>query len=643
MNKTEYLEAVTLLNLWADAYYNKDAPIVSDHEYDKLYIKVVKYEQTNDIDKNSPTQKVGGVANKDMVKMVHPTQMLSLGNVFDAEELKLWISKIPDVSYLVEPKYDGVSLNLIYRNGTLSAAITRGDGTTGEIVTANALAVKGIPKQLKEHVNGMLEIRGEVVMFKDVFAAINKEREELKLPQFANPRNAAAGSLRQLDPSVTASRELVFFAYAIGSNNLPNIKYQSDVLSYLKTLGFSIGLKPEVYSNYMGIINSIMLLQSSRETFPMMLDGAVVKINSLELQKKLGSTIKYPKWAIAYKFPADIVTTRLLDISYQVGRTGVITPVAVLHPVNIAGVIVSRATLHNLEEIKRKDLRIGDVITIIRSGDVIPKILSVVMEKRINNDKYIAINTCPCCSKAISNTNGILRCHNPNCVDIIKGKLIYAASRKVLNIDGLGDSIISELVNKKYVKNLIDIYNLTEEIFLSLDGISSKKTTNLLRAIDNSKRCEYWRFICSLNIDNVGEVAAKKIAIITNGDIFSVSKDTLLQLDGIGDEIANSYFDYVSNNREYIKTLIDIIQPVYVANNVSDKLKGMIFVITGKLSVPRDNLIAIINSNGGIVSTSLNKNTTYLIAGEDAGSKLTKAVSLNMPILSEEEFNKMLQ
>jgi len=649
MNRDEYKKAVEKLNLWAYHYYVLDDPIMTDEGYDKLYHEVVAYEEAHpdEILKNSPTQRVGDVVSEGFTKEPHLSRMWSLEDIFDAEGLQKWLEKTyrldSNVSFYCEPKYDGASLNLIYENGELLKGITRGDGSVGELITPNVKTIRSIPLTI-EH-KELIEIRGEVVIFKEEFEKINQERLKNGEPLFANPRNAAAGSLRQLDPAITASRNLVFLPYAVGVNNL-SYKLLSDLMEYVYRLGFR---KPPLRALAKGFdeIEAIYeQMKQERESYPMMLDGMVVKVNEIAAQIDMGYTVKVPRWAVAYKFPAVEKITTLKDIILQVGRTGVVTPVAVVEPTEIDGAVVERATLHNFDEIERMDIRIGDKVIILRSGDVIPKIVKVLTQERSGNEvKIERPKNCPVCGSELLEEEVLIKCQNLKCEARVVNSIIYFASKQCLNIDGLGNKIVEQLFTQGLVRSVVDLFSLTIEQLLELEGFKTKKAQNLLNAIESAKGCELWRFINALGIEHIGEVASKMIAEAFGLDYADAKEEQLVGIDGIGEEMAASYVEFMRVNFQTVKKLETILHPVAPekrAEAQENPFKGKTVVLTGTMSEPRPKIKEMLESLGAKVSGSVSKKTDYLIYGEDAGSKYDKAMSLGVTTLREDEMREML-
>ncbi len=648
MSEQEYKGAVKQLNEWAMAYYTMDAPLVTDDEYDRLYRDVKGYEakNPNTIEPNSPTQRVGGVVLDEFEKARHLEQMYSLEDIFDEQELGDWIGRVhktsTDAQFVCEPKFDGASLNLVYEGGLLVRAITRGDGVEGEMVLNNVKTIKSIPLAIS-HV-GLCEIRGEVVIYKEAFEKINFDRMAENQAVFANPRNAAAGSLRQLDPSVTAKRELVFYPYGIGKNDL-SVKTQKELSEFFKNENFLSPPRSYLCADESEILKAYEDLKEARDSLPMMLDGMVIKVNSFALQEELGFTVKFPRWAAAYKFPAVERQTKLLDVVFQVGRTGAVTPVAQLEPVDIDGVVVARATLHNFDEIHRKDFRIGDTVTVIRSGDVIPKVVMSLTHFRDGSERIIQKpSVCPVCNKELLDEEAIIRCQNLECPSRVVESIIHAAGKKALNIDGLGEQIVRLLFDKGIICSLIDLYALKESDFDGLEGFKEKKIGNILASIDSSKGCECWRFIVALGIDLIGEVAAKKLCENFGLSAFHQNEEAVSAIDGFGSEMVKSFLHFSSTNAEDIKKLIEILSPVQpIKKDIKESfVTGKIVVITGTLSRPRDAIKDILEAHGAKVTDSVTKKTDILVCGENAGSKLDKAKTLGTTVMSENELMEAL-
>ena len=648
MTKEEYEKNIEKLISWAKAYYVDDEPIASDEEYDKLARECLEFENKNPnlINPNSPNRRVGGAILKGFKKANHLSRMWSQEDVFNDKELEDWIKRASKVGenleFFCQPKFDGASLNLIYENGILKQAITRGDGEVGEDVTQNAMTIQSIPLEISE--KSLIEIRGEVVIKKSDFEAINIERLKKSEATFANPRNAAAGSLRQLDSSITSKRKLFFNAWGVGQNSL-NFEKTSVMMDYIFSLGFVKTPMQTLVKNINDIKKLYENMIKKRDTFPMLLDGMVIKIDDITTQQDLGFTQKFPRWSCAYKFPAVEKTTKLKDIILQVGRTGVVTPVAIVEPVLIEGAIIERATLHNFDEIQRLDLKIGDEIIIIRSGDVIPKITKVLKDRRDGNEKEILKPTiCPDCSSELLIEDIMIKCQNLDCPSRVVNSIIYFASKNCLNIDGLGDKIVELLVNEKKIFDILDLYSLKYEDLENLEGFKEKKINNLLNAIENSKNSELHRVLTALGIEHIGEVASKSICSKFGLDLVDVSFEDLISIDGIGEQMANSFLEFFRVNREFVLKLFYILKPkVTIKEEAKDNIfKNKTVVVTGTMSKSRDEIKIFLENLGAKVSSSVSKKTDFLIYGEDAGSKYDKAIELGVKILSEDEMNSIV-
>ncbi len=645
MTQQEYRKAVEILNQWAKEYYVQDAPTASDEEYDQLYHKIKHYEEKNpaEILDNSPTQRVGDFILEGFEKGEHKARMWSLDDVFNQEDLLKWIERVQkefrDLSFYCEPKFDGASLNLMYENGKLTKAITRGDGEIGEVITTNAKTINSIPLEIEY--KDPIEIRGEVVIYKSDFEAINKERGGRGESLFANPRNAASGSLRQLDPKITAKRKLIFSPWGIGANSLTH-KTSSEAMDFIYSLGFKSPPMRHVCKNAEEILDTYNEMIANRDTIPMMLDGMVIKLNSISQQQELGFTVKSPRWAVAYKFPAIEKITQLKAITFQVGRTGVITPVANVAPVNIEGVVVERATLHNFDEIERKGVMIGDFVSIIRSGDVIPKIIKPIIERRDGNEQTIErITHCPICNSHLLDEGALIKCQNLECKARVVNSIKHFASKNCMNIDGLGEKIVLQLFNEGKIKSIRDLYSLDLETLLSLEGFQEKKAQKLLDSLEKSKGIECWRVINALGIEHIGQVGAKLICKNFGTEIFTLSKENLLELDGFGEEMSESFWEFIQINEKKVRDLFHMLQPKSPEKKEADKdnyFFGKTVVITGTLSRPRDDFKKELEAMGAKVTGSVSKKTDYVLFGEEAGSKLEKAEKLGVATMNEEEY-----
>ena len=649
MKKEEYITAVEQLNLYAKHYYVLDDPITTDEVYDKLYHEVVDYEVKNlhDILPNSPTQRVGDMISEGFTKAKHLSRMWSLEDIFNNEELEKWLEKTykldKNISFYCEPKYDGASLDLVYENGQLLRGITRGDGSAGELITQNVKTIQSIPLTI-EH-KKLIEIRGEVVIFKNEFEEINKARMKEGEQLFANPRNAAAGSLRQLDSSITAARNLVFLPYGIGVNELPQ-KLLHDKMDYIYNLGFKKPPERAVCTTAKEIDSIYKQMMQDRESYSMMLDGMVIKVNEISSEIDMGYTVKVPRWAVAYKFPAVEKITKVKDIVLQVGRTGAVTPVAIVEPTDIDGVVVERATLHNFDEIERKDIRLHDNVIILRSGDVIPKIIKVLTHERNGSEKvYERPTNCPVCGSELLDEGVLLKCQNLECDARVVNSIMYFASKPCLNIDGLGVKIVESLFTSGMVKSVVDLFDLTLERLLTLEGFKEKKSQNLLNSIENAKGQELWRFINALGIEHIGEVASKTISEAFGFTFLDLTKEQIIACDGIGEEMAESLLEFVRVNRETIQKLQNLLQPQEPLKREEAKenpFKGKTAVLTGTMSQSRGVIKELLESLGAKISGSVSKKTDFLIYGEDAGSKYDKAMSLGVSCLDENELRSMI-
>ena len=648
MTYDAYKEKVKTLKKWAYAYYVEDNPIATDEEYDSLYHEVLDYENAHP-DKaldDSPTKRVGGVVRDEFTKAKHIKRMWSMEDVFSKEEVQEWLDRVEknigECDYFCEPKFDGASMNLLYDDGKLIRAITRGDGVVGEEVTDNVRTIRSVP--LAIDYTGLIEIRGEVVIRKDDFEKINEERLKEGETPFANPRNAAAGSLRQLDSSVTAKRRLVFYPWGIGENMLEQ-KRLSEKMEFVYSQGFLRPPYHEACKTIDNIETFYQFLISKRDKIPMMMDGMVIKVDEIEKQEELGYTVKFPKWMCAYKFPAVEKVTRIRAITLQVGRTGVITPVAEIEPVNIEGAMVSRATLHNFDEIERKDIRIGDHVIIIRSGDVIPKITKVLVERRTGDEIPVERPThCPTCGSELLDEGALIKCQNLACPDRVVNAIIHFAKKGCMDIDGLGAKIVEQLVKEGKIHDILDLYSLTYDDLADLEGFKEKKIKNLLNAIAATKGAPLHRLITAMGIEHIGEVASKSLALEFGLGIVDATYEEIVAIDGIGEEMANSLLEFMRVNREKVLKLFEVVQPTVEKKTEArdNPFKGKTVVLTGTMSESRGKIKEMLESLGAKVSGSVSKKTDFVIYGEDAGSKLTKAKSLGVVTLTEDEMRKML-
>ncbi len=659
-----YAELLELLARYDHEYYVLDAPSVPDSEYDKVFNELISLENFHPtlVTPDSPSQRVSGSAVNAFNSITHRQAMLSLNNVFEDDELMAFDKRIRDalgqdnIEYAVEPKFDGLAITLTYENGVFTQGATRGDGYTGEDVTHNLRTLRGIPKKLDcPNPPRLLEVRGEVFMFKRDFEKLNQSQLKKSEKLFANPRNAAAGSLRQLDAKVTATRPLSFFAYGLGAaDGVPTLTSHSMAMDYLASLKFPVSSERAVVKGLSGLLAYYQSIGNSRAQLPFDIDGVVYKVNAFNQQNELGYVSRAPRWAIAHKFPAQEALTLVEDITVQVGRTGAITPVARLKPVFVGGVTVTNATLHNEDEVRRKDIHIGDTVTVRRAGDVIPEVVNVVLERRPPNAQSFTMPTvCPECGSHIlrQKDEAIARCTGGLfCPAQRKQAIIHYASRRAMDIEGLGEKLVDQLVEANLVHHLADIYKLDLSTLSNLDRMATKSATNILDALESSKSTTLARFIYSLGMRNVGEATAKdlakhfgKLSAIMQADV-----EALLQVNDVGPVVAESIMNFFAeaHNQEVIKALLEagLTWPESDGKQVATgNFVGKTFVLTGTLPhLSRDSAKAMIEAVGGKVSGSVSKKTDYVIAGSDAGSKLDKAQELGLSILDEAAFTALL-
>ncbi len=639
-------------------YYVENAPVISDFEFDKLLKELERLESIYPefITDDSPTQRVGEQPIEGFESVEHKNPMLSLQNAYSFEELFDFDARvkkntgISSVEYVTELKIDGLSIALIYENGILVRGITRGDGKRGDDVTHNVRTIRSIPLRIDDI--RRVEVRGEVFLSKDAFERINREKELKGEPLFANPRNAAAGTMRLLDPKEVAKRGLDIFVYYIFVNDTEPFDTHYENLKFLKDLGFKINPNSRLNKDINEVVKFCKEWGLKREELDYDVDGIVVKVNDVNLQKKLGATSKFPKWAIAYKFPPEQVTTKVKDIIVQVGRTGAITPVAVLEPVEVAGSTVSRATLHNEDEIRRKDIRIGDWVWLVKSGDVIPKITGVIKERRKGDEKEFKMpEYCPSCGAKLYKPEGeaIWRCPNVSCPAKLKGSILHFVSRDAMNIEGMGEALVQQLLDKKMLKDIADIYYLNPEEIEKLERMGKKSTENLMREIENSKKNELYRLIYGLGIRLVGEYTAKLLAshFKSLDSLMKVGKEELTEINEIGDKVAESIVVFFKEERNL--KVIDKLRKAGLnfyqeeVQTSSDKLQNLQFVFTGELDkYSRSEAKKIVESMGGRVSSSVSRKTDYIVVGKNPGSKFEKAKSLGVKIIDEKEFLKLI-
>ena len=646
-------------------YYVLDDPEISDAQYDRLFQRLLELESHHPelVTPDSPTQRVGAKPLETFSEVKHSIPMLSLENGFQDQDIidfdvriKRFLGNDLSIDYTVEPKMDGLAVELVYEKGSLTVASTRGDGFVGENVTANIRTILSIPLALTESADGrpipdLLEVRGEVYMEEDAFETLNRDRIERGLPAFANPRNAAAGSLRQLDPRITAKRPLNMFCYGIGVMRGPEFNTQYELMIALQQWGLRVN-KPHirVCRTINEVIDYCHQLEEIRVQFPFEIDGTVIKVNQLDLQSRLGQKSRSPRWSLAYKFKPIQENTKITKIEVQVGRTGALTPVAHLEPIKIGGVLVKRATLHNEEEIKKKDIRELDAVVVQRAGDVIPEIVKVIESKRTGHEKQFVMPThCPECGTKVVRKDGevILRCPNLNCPAQFKESLRHFVSKGALNIDGLGEKLVTQLIETGLVKDSADLYELQYNDVLTLDKVADKSARNLILAIENSKRTSLAKFIYALGIRHVGEHIAGILAdhFGTLKRLGDATEDELTAIDGIGPQIAESivsYFYDETNKRNIQRLMSAGIHLEAGALSTETPFAGKTFAITGSLrSMKRSEAKELLVSKGGRLASSVSGSTDYLIVGESPGSKLKRARDLNVDILDEDEFLKL--
>lgn len=654
-------------------YYMLDDPKISDYDFDQLLQRLIDLERQHPeyVRPDSPTQRVGGTITKQFESAAHLYPMLSLGNTYSEGDLTEFDTRVRDllngpVEYVCELKYDGVAISLIYEHGILTRAVTRGDGTRGDVVTANVKTIGSVPLSLTGDFPDILEARGEIIMPFDSFNALNAEREEIGEAPFANPRNAASGSLKLQSSAEVAKRGLAFKLYYALGENLPEHNHY-DQLRKLHEWGFRFPDVMEKVSGLQGVFDFIHTWDVERKQLPYPIDGIVIKVNDFAQQQQVGATAKSPRWAIAYKFKAERVSTPLLSVDYQVGRTGIITPVANLKPVSLAGTVVKRATLNNRDFIADMDIREGDCLFVEKGGEIIPKIVGVDVEMRLPDAEPVRfVETCPVCGTPLHQNEGEAGVFCPNelhCAPQIKGRLEHFISRKAMNIDSLGEGKIDLLFAQGLVRNAADLYDLTYEKLFGLEKVvedengksralsfKEKMTQNILNGIEQSKSVPFERVLYALGIRFVGEVTAKKLArhFATVDRLANASKEELMEVEDVGDRVADSIIQYF-NDTENLEMVMRLraaglrFEMGEEAKPASDKLAGMSIVVSGVFTIPRDEVKSLIEQHGGKNVSSISKNTTYVLAGEKMGpEKRKKAENLGVPILSEEDFRQMI-
>ncbi|EHM3204180.1 NAD-dependent DNA ligase LigA [Listeria monocytogenes] len=661
-DKKRYEELINILDQYSYDYYVIDNPTVEDAEYDQKMQELLKIEEAHPewVTPESPSKRVGGEVLEGFKKVAHDTPMLSLANAFNQEDLADFDRRIrdkvgDDIAYMCELKIDGLAVSLQYENGKYKQGATRGDGTIGEDITANLRTIRSIPMKLQKDYS--IKVRGEAFMPKRSFQKLNEIREEEGQMLFANPRNAAAGSLRQLDTKIAASRNLDIFLYAVADFGEMGVETHSAGLDMLETLGLKVNKERRLCNSLEEVYAYIEEWTEKRAGLAYDIDGIVLKLNNLEQQRQMGNTVKSPRWSIAYKFPAEEVPTKLLDIELNVGRTGVITPTAVLEPVRVAGTTVSRASLHNEDLITEKDIRIGDTVLIKKAGDIIPEVIKSITEKRSGSEEPFHMpKNCPACDSELVRLEEevALRCINPKCPAQIKEGLIHFVSRNAMNIDGLGEKVIIQLFSQHLIKDVADLFFLSKEKLLELERMGEKSVTNLLASIQASKQNSLEKLLFGLGIRHVGAKAAKSLAIHfdTMDNLKVADKETLTSINDIGEKMADSIVTYFAN--EEVHDLLEELKRAgvnmtYTGPKLEDMSEeelvfaGKTVVLTGKLEkLTRNDAKALIESLGGNVSGSVSKKTDVVVAGSDAGSKLAKAEELAIPIWSEEDLIEYL-
>lgn len=663
--KKEIGQLVKDLSYHSYRYYVLDAPVISDAEYDRKYRHLMKLEEIyHYVLPDSPTLRVGAPPLEKFEKIKHTEPMLSLGNAFSYDEVREFDKRIKrllesalEIEYTVEPKYDGLAIELSYRNGLLYKASTRGDGFVGEDVTLNIRTIRAVPLKIEgpEKVPQDIDIRGEVYMDLEEFEKLNRQRGDRGEPLFANPRNAAAGSIRQLDPAVTMSRKLYLACYGIGAVRGLELKSQAELISWLSEARFPAPAGMKITKGIEAVVEAIRGIEKNRGNFTFETDGAVIKVNDFALQQKLGVKTREPRWAIAYKFEAHQGTTKIREIHGSVGRTGVITPFAVFEPVKIGGVTVSRSTLHNWDEIRRKDIKIGDTVVVERAGDVIPHVVMVVPEKRTGREKPFPLpERCPACGSQVIREEGevAVRCVSLHCPAQVQEKIVHFASRGGMDIEGLGEKNVELLYSRGLIKHFEDIYRLKKEDLLGLPRFAEKSAQNLIDAIELSKHTTLAKFLFAIGVLHVGEYAAKVLSKNFRNleDLYHISPEKIVRIKQMGEKISSSLATFFSDEKN-LRTLsamielgLDIKNPDFAAGADQEMpLAGLSFVITGTLPKPRKELEEMIESKGGHTSSALSAKTDFLIVGEDPGSKLQKAKTHGVRAISYPELLNLIK
>jgi len=657
---TRVLELREQIERHNSLYYEHAAPEISDREFDALLRELADLELAHPelASEDSPTRRVGGKPLEEFAQATHIVPMQSLDNTYSPEELREFVTRVRklaegrSIHFTVEPKVDGVAISLLYENGRLVRAATRGDGVTGDDVTQNVLTISNIPHRLHGEAPGQIEIRGEVYLPKAIFERLNAERDEEGLPPFANPRNAAAGSIKQLDPAITASRKLAAVFYGTGAWTGEQPATGREMFAKLQKWGLPISEKILEGLDEDSVNAAVQKMGELRHDFAYETDGAVIKLDSLALRREFGSTAKAPRWAIAYKYEPERAETKLLDITIQVGRTGTLTPVAELQPVFVSGSTVSRATLHNEEEIQRKDIRIGDTVLIEKAGEVIPAVVEVKKELRNGSERIFEMpGTCPSCGGHVSKEGVAWKCTNHSCGAQLRRRIAHFASKQAMDIEGLGEALVSQLVDAGLLKSLADIYTLDRESLLALERMGEKSASNLLSAIEQSRKQPLWRLLNGLGIPHIGVTSARDLAsrFQTLDALASASDETLLTIHSIGEIMASAIHGWFQSpeNRSLLESLraagLNFGEADAPSAPSDNRLEGTIWVLTGTLSISREEAAETIRRLGGKVTGSVSKKTTHLLAGEEAGSKLEKARELGVPVLDEVTFRQLCE
>ncbi|MBP3930804.1 MAG: NAD-dependent DNA ligase LigA [Peptostreptococcaceae bacterium] len=653
-------ELIDLINYHNEKYYNQDEPEITDFEYDNLMKELIRLEEENPELKrvDSPSSRVGGKALDKFTQITHKIPMLSLSNAYSAQDLRDFDKRVRDINnngveYVVEFKIDGLSVGLTYNDGLFDKGATRGNGVVGEDITENLKTVKSIPLNINQ--DNEVVVRGEVYISKENFENINKSQEEQGLQLFANPRNLAAGTLRQLDSKLTAKRPLDIFVFNLEYIEGMEFESHSQSLEYLHKLGFKVSPNYKVCNSIDEVIEHIEYWTKNRDSLDFDIDGMVIKVNNLKQRENMGYTAKSPRWAIAYKFPAEQKKTKLIDIIVEVGRTGTITPTAILEPVRLAGTTVSRATLHNEDYITEKDIRIGDTVLVQKAGDIIPQVVEVIKEERTGNEiEFKLPDKCPVCSEPTVRLEGeaAVKCINISCPAQIRRGIIHFVSRDAMNIDGLGESIITLLLEKELIKDVSDLYYIKKEDVVGLERMGEKSATNLINSIEKSKSNELYRLINGLGIKYIGVKGAKVLAKSFNNidEIINADINQLINLEEFGEIMANSVVQFFREERN-LKVIEKLKQSGVNTENIVDEddsiekiFEGMKIVLTGTLpTLKRNDAKEMIESRGGKATSSVSKSTTFVLAGEEAGSKLTKANELGIKVIDEEKFLELIK